>query len=106
MSDSDKHYQILKNFEKKPHLTQREMADELGLSVGKTNYLIRAVIDKGWLKFKNFRKSDNKIGFMYVITPKGIANKTILTLSFLKRKSNEYKNLKEEIKSLKKQLNQ
>jgi len=85
-------------------MTQRQMAKELGLSLGKTNYVIRALIDKGWVKLSNFRRSDNKLGYIYLLTPEGMSEKTILAQNFLKRKSEEYNRLKEEIEMLKNEL--
>ena len=104
MHQSDLEYQVLKIIEDNPNLTQRQIAKELGLSLGKTNYLIRALFDKGWVKLRNFRKSNNKIGYLYLLTPSGAVNKTELTEQFLRRKSQEYERLKEEIKVLKRQL--
>ena len=106
MHQSDLEYQVLKIIEDNPNLTQRQIAKELGLSLGKTNYLIRALFDKGWVKLRNFRKSNNKIGYLYLLTPSGIVNKTKLTEQFLQRKSQEYARLKEEIRILKKHLDQ
>jgi len=105
MKNSDLEYKVLRNFENNPQLTQRQMAEELGLSLGKTNFIIKALLDKGLLKFENFKKSDHKIGYLYLITPTGVLRKTNLMVNFLKRKSIEYKALKEEIDFLKKQLN-
>ena len=102
---SDFEYKVLKNFENNPELTQRQMALEIGLSLGKTNYIIRALLDKGLLKLNNFRKSDNKIGYLYFITPEGIARKSNLTRKFLKRKSEEYTRLESEIQELQNQSN-
>ena len=80
------------------------MAKELGLSLGKTNYVVRAVIDKGWVKLSNFKRSDSKLAYIYILTPEGIMNKSRLTKSFLSRKSEEYNKLKEEIEILKNEL--
>ena len=85
-------------------MTQRQMAEELGLSLGKTNYVVRALIDKGWVKLSNFKRSDNKLGYIYLLTPEGITEKSILAQNFLVRKSEEYNRLKEEIDMLKKEL--
>lgn len=82
-------------------MTQRQLAKELGLSLGKTNYIINALIDKGWVKLSNFKRSDNKLGYLYLITPKGMTEKSILAQNFLARKSKEYNRLKEEIFILK-----
>ena len=99
---SDLEYKILKNIEVNPNLTQRQLAIELDISLGKVNYIIRALLDIGWVKIDNFRKSDNKIGYLYLLTPDGIAQKTIITQQFLQRKIEEYDYLKKEIEELKK----
>jgi EPS-associated MarR family transcriptional regulator len=104
MHKSDAEYLILKKFEGNPHLTQRELSKELGVSLGKTNYIINALIDKGWLKLKNFKRSDNKLGYSYLLTTQGITEKTILAQKFLKKKSDEYNKLKEEIENLRNEL--
>ena len=104
MHKSDTEYLVLKKLEANPHLTQRKLSKELGLSLGKTNYVINALIDKGWIKLKNFKRSDNKLGYIYLLTHKGIAEKTTLAQKFLRRKSIEYNRLKEEIEKLKKEL--
>ena len=101
-SQSDLEYKILKNIEANPSLTQRQLAKELDVSLGKVNYVIRALLDIGWVKIDNFRKSDNKIGYLYLLTPEGIAQKTIITQQFLQRKIEEYDNLKKEIEELQK----
>ena len=85
-------------------MTQRQLSKELGLSLGKTNYVIHALIDKGWMKLSNFKRSDNKLGYLYVITSKGITEKGILAKNFLERKSAEYFKLKNEIEILKREL--
>ena len=104
MHKSDAEYIILKKFEDNPYLTQRQLSKELGVSLGKTNYVINALIDKGWLKLKNFKRSDNKLGYSYLLTTQGITEKTLLAQKFLKRKSDEYNRLKEEIENLRKEL--
>ena len=104
MHKSDAEYLILKKFEDNPHLTQRELSKELGVSLGKTNYIINALIDKGWIKLKNFKRSDKKLGYSYLLTTQGIAEKAMLAQKFLKKKSDEYNKLKEEIDMLKKEL--
>ncbi len=106
MNKSDTEYEVLKTFEEHPNWTQRQIAKELDLSLGKTNYVIRALIDKGLLKLNNVKRSDNKLGYIYLLTPMGIAQKSALAQNFLKRKSEEYNRLKEEIEILKKELNQ
>tara|TARA_B100000809_G_scaffold69775_1_gene67172 strand:+ start:71 stop:391 length:321 start_codon:yes stop_codon:yes gene_type:complete len=104
LNQIDNEYTLLKMLKDNPEMTQRELSKELGLSLGKTNYLMRALIDKGWVKLTNFRRSNNKIGYLYVITPKGITEKGILAKNFLERKSAEYFKLKNEIEILKKEL--
>ncbi len=69
MHKSDTEYLVLKKLEANPHLTQRKLSKELGLSLGKTNYIINALIDKGWLKLNNFKRSDKKLGYIYLLTP-------------------------------------
>ena len=104
MSQLDNEYTLLKVIKDNPEMTQRQLSKELGLSLGKTNYLMRALVDKGWVKLTNFRRSNNKIGYLYVITPKGITEKSILAKNFLERKSIEYFKLKNEIEILKSEL--
>ena len=104
MHKSDTEYLVLKKLEANPHLTQRKLSKELGLSLGKTNYVINALIDKGWLKLNNFKRSDKKLGYIYLLTPKGISEKTTLAQNFLSRKSEEYNRLKKEIEKLKLEL--
>ena len=84
-----------------PKLTQRELASKLGLSLGGLNYCLRALIDKGFVKMENFKKAENKLKFVYLITPKGIKEKSKLTYRFLERKLQEYEVLKAEIDELK-----
>jgi len=103
LNTSDTEYKILKILERNPQLTQRQVADELGVSLGKTHYVIRALIDKGLLKLGNFRKSNNKIGYIYLLTPQGIIQKSDLAQSFLLRKQQEYEKLKTEIEELMKE---
>lgn len=98
------HYRLLKLLELKPHLSQRALARELGISLGKINYCIAAVIEKGWVKVQNFRDSENKLGYAYLLTPRGIEEKVVLTASFLKRKMAEYDALKEEIAQLQREV--
>ena len=104
MHRSDTEYIILKILKDNPKMTQRQMAKELGLSLGKTNYVVRALVDKGCVKLSNFKRSDNKLGYIYLLTPEGIAEKSILAQNFLKRKSEEYNRLKKEIEILKNEL--
>ncbi|MBI52007.1 MAG: MarR family EPS-associated transcriptional regulator [Chloroflexi bacterium] len=104
MNDQDYEYRVLRIYEEDPNLTQREISAMLGLSLGKTNYIIKGLIDKGFLKLSNFRDSNNKKSYIYILTPKAISERALLTKNFLKRRSEEYNELKKEIKKLKKEL--
>ena len=90
--------------ENNPEMTQRELASTLGISLGAANFCLRALVDKGWIKLDNFKKNPSKLGYLYLLTPKGVAAKTKLTTQFLKRKLVEYKELKTEIEALEKEL--
>ena len=96
----DTHYRLLRLLEDDPKLTQRELAQALGISLGGVNYCLQALLDKGWVKIHNFRSSRNKLAYAYLLTPPGIAGKTALTGRFLKRKMEEYEALKAEIDAL------
>jgi EPS-associated MarR family transcriptional regulator len=85
--------------QEKPDLTQRELAEKLGISVGGLNYCLKALMEKGLVKMKNFATSKNKFGYVYVLTPKGISEKAAITHRFLQRKMDEYEALKAEIES-------
>jgi EPS-associated MarR family transcriptional regulator len=87
-----------------PDLTQRELAQSLGVSVGSMNYCLKALVDKGWIKMKNFAYSKNKFGYIYVLTPSGLAEKALITQRFLKSKMDEYEALKLEIEVLKSEV--
>ena len=91
---------MLKVLEENPLLNQRQLADKLGISLGKTNFCIQALIDKGMVKVKNFKNNRNKLAYSYLLTPGGIEEKTILTVRFLKSKMDEYEILKREIDEL------
>ena len=91
-------FEILRKLEKNPILTQREIAKELNFSLGKINYCLQELKKMGLIKISNFSKSKNKIKYIYVLTPKGIAEKSKITLRFLKEKMKEYEDLKKEIK--------
>ena len=97
MSDNQDHFDLLRKIKTKPQATQRELAEELGFSLGKLNYCLKALKSKGLIKIENFKKNPNKVNYIYVLTPKGIAEKTKLTINFLKRKMKEYEELKKEI---------
>lgn len=93
-------YRLLRLIEERPQLTQREVAEELGVSLGKINYCLRALVDKGHVKLANFRRNPHKRHYAYLLTPAGIEAKADLTLKFLRRKMNEYDRLKGEIDAL------
>ncbi len=90
-------FNVLRKIRSKPEYSQRELAYELGFSLGKLNYCLKALKQKGLIKMRNFQKNPNKLGYVYILTPKGIATKTELTLNFMKRKMKEYDELKAEI---------
>lgn len=98
MKDNQDHFELLRKIEKKPNSTQRELAEELGFSLGKLNYCLKALKRKGLIKINNFKKNPNKLNYLYVLTPKGIGEKTKLTINFMKRKMQEYDELKIELK--------
>ena len=97
----DTYFRVMSILLENPKLTQRELASKLGLSLGGLNYCLRALIDKGFVKMENFKKAENKLKFVYLITPKGIKEKSKLTYRFLERKLQEYEVLKAEIDELK-----
>jgi EPS-associated MarR family transcriptional regulator len=103
--DHPTHLELLRLLEKHPEYSQRELARELGVSVGKTHYLLRALLEKGLVKAQNFRRTDHKIGYLYVLTPSGIRHRLTLTRQFLSRKEDEYEQLKHEISILRAELN-
>jgi EPS-associated MarR family transcriptional regulator len=93
-------YKILKLVQTKPDISQRELAKELGVSLGKANFCLKALIEKGLLKATNFRNSHNKLAYMYLLTPSGVEEKSKITLRFLKTKMHEYELLQQELKVL------
>ena len=100
----DTNYRVMRLLEENPDLTQRELAEKLGVSVGGLNYCLKALTEKGLVKMQNFANSKNKFGYVYVLTPRGIAEKAKLTGNFLKRKMEEYEALKTEIAALTQEL--
>lgn len=96
----DIRYRVLKALEEHPEISQRELAETLGVSLGKANFCLRALIDKGLVKVRNFRRKDNKLAYAYLLTPAGIAEKVSVTRRFLQRKITEYDALKAEIEAL------
>ncbi len=97
MNKNQDEFNVLRKIKSKPNSSQRELASELGFSLGKLNYCLNALKHKGLIKIKNFQKDPNKMRYAYILTPKGVAAKTKLTLNFMKRKMAEYDELKSEI---------
>jgi EPS-associated MarR family transcriptional regulator len=100
MLADDMRYKLMRLLEANPEMSQRAVARELGISLGKANYCLRALIQKGWVKATRFRHNQNKIGYMYLLTPRGIEEKASLTLEFLQIKMREYEQLRAEIKQI------
>lgn len=100
----DAHLKILNLIADAPELNQRQLAERLGISLGKTNYLIRALLDKGHIKANNFRRSDNKLAYLYLLTPEGARDKLKLTRAYLARKEAEYNALRAEIAEMRAKL--
>ena len=99
MKKEQDHFEILRSIQKRPGSSQRELAEGLGFSLGKLNYCLKALQEKGLVKIKNFQKQPNKVNYIqYVLTPKGIAERTKLSINFMKRKMKEYDELKNELK--------
>ena len=98
MKDNQNYLNLLRKIKNKPESTQRELAEELGFSLGKLNYCLNALKNKGLIKIRNFKKNPEKFNYIYVLTPKGISEKTKLTINFMKRKMKEYDELKKELK--------
>ena len=98
MKKNSDHLDLLIKIKKNPNSTQRKLAGELGFSLGKLNYCLKALKNKGLIKINNFNKSNNKFNYIYIITPKGIAHKAKLALNFMKIKMREYDELRKEIK--------
>ena len=99
------HLRVLRHLEENPDVTQRELAEALGISLGKTNYCLKALINKGMVKAKNFKNSANKRAYLYILTPKGIEAKARISVNFLQRKMEEYEQLKKEIEELRDEVN-
>jgi len=99
----DTYFRVMRILQENPDLTQRELAEKLGISVGGLNYCLKALMDKGMVKMKNFANSKNKFGYVYVLTPTGMAEKAAITQRFLQRKMAEYEALHAEIEALKRE---
>lgn len=100
-TQDETHFRVMRILQENPDLTQRELAQKLGISVGGLNYCLNALIDKGFVKVSNFQQSKNKFKYVYLLTPQGFAEKVSMTSRFLKRKMDEYDALKGEIEALK-----
>ena len=99
MSDKQDHLNVLRKINKKPDFTQRELAKELGFSLGKINYCLLALKSKGLIKINNFKKNKQKLNYFYILTPKGFIEKKNLTIKFLKIKMQEYDSLLQELEN-------
>jgi len=96
-------YKLLKSIDENPSQSQRELSKSLGVSLGKLNYCLKALMDKGLVKANNFRKNPHKVGYLYLLTPDGMEEKTKVTVRFLKKKVQEYEQLKQDIEQLQKE---
>jgi EPS-associated MarR family transcriptional regulator len=97
-------YRLLKLIEAEPHLSQRDIAQKMGVSLGKANYCLKALVGKGFIKLQNFYNNNNKSAYIYFLTPQGIEEKAQVTYRFLQRKISDYENIKVEIESLKNEV--
>tara|TARA_B110000238_G_C15823570_1_gene309676 strand:- start:260 stop:577 length:318 start_codon:yes stop_codon:yes gene_type:complete len=102
MPNKQSKYELLKSLEQDAHLTQRQLSKELGISLGKVNYCLQSLIQRGFVKINNFKNSKHKIQYSYLLTPEGIEEKTKLTIEFLKAKTKEYEILKKEVEKINK----
>jgi EPS-associated MarR family transcriptional regulator len=100
MLDETTHYSLLKALEENPGLSQRDLAKRLGVSLGKVNFCLNALVEKGSIKINNFRNSENKLAYAYLLTPQGIESRAKMTVAFLKYKTQEYERLRIEIEQL------
>lgn len=101
MTNDQENLNLLRNIHKNPKVSQRKLANELGFSLGKLNYCLKALKEKGLIKIQNFKKNPKKLNYFYILTPQGIAHKTKLSLNFMKRKMAEYDELKREVENKK-----
>ena len=97
-------YRLIKILEENPEISQRELAQEMGISLGKVNYCLKGLMEKGIIKVNNFKNSNNKLAYAYLLTPKGIEEKSRITARYLKRRLKEYEELKQEIEMLKEEV--
>ena len=103
-TDEDAAVALLRLLEEHPEYSQRQLAAALGVSLGKTHYLLKALLGKGWVKAQNFQRSDHKLGYLYTLTPSGIRHRLRLTQAFLARKESEYLRLRSQISALRKEV--
>jgi len=103
--DQEIHLKVLRHLEQNPDVTQRELAEHLGVSLGKANYCLQALIEKGFIKARNFKNSNRKSAYLYVLTPQGLEAKARISIAFLRRKMDEYEHLKTEIEQLQREVN-
>jgi EPS-associated MarR family transcriptional regulator len=101
VAQQEAHFKVLRAIHANPSLSQRELSKELGISLGKANYCVKALLEQGWIKSRNFKNSNNKIAYTYLLTPKGIEQKLTLTMAFLKARQQEFEVLSREIQQLK-----
>lgn len=106
MLDETTHYGLLKTLEENPGISQRDLAKRLGVSLGKVNFCLNALVEKGSIKINNFRNSDNKLAYAYLLTPQGIESRAKMTVAFLKYKTQEYERLRMEIEALQREAEQ
>ena len=99
-------YELFKNLAADPNTSQRKLSRKLGISLGKVNYCLKALINKGWIKAKNFEENPNKSGYAYILTPTGLENKARITARFLRHKIKEYEKLQTEIETLSREVEQ
>ena len=104
MSAEEIHIRILKLLTERPDITQRELSEALGVSLGKTHYLLRGLLDKGLVKMRNYRTSRNRAGYLYQLTPAGVEHKARVTLQYLQRRMDEYDQLKAELEALQREM--
>jgi len=104
MLSDEMRYKLMRLLQAKPRLSQRDVARELGISMGRVNYCLKALIDRGWIKASRFRNSSNKTAYIYLLTPRGIEAKAGLTVRFLKAKLREYENLRAEIEEVRREV--
>ena len=103
-TDEDTHLKLMRLLEQHPNITQRELAEQLGVSLGKANYCIKALMDKGWVKIQNFQDSRRKLAYAYLLTPQGMIEKSAITVRFLQNKMDEYERLRLVIESLRNEV--